>query len=225
MGKEINIALDGYAGCGKSTTARKVAAELGYLFLDTGSMYRAFTLRLQRAGVPPENLPGVQALLAETTLSFQLDTEGNRQTLLNGEVVDKELRSTAINRQVSEVAAIKTVRQAMVAQQQRIAQNGGVVMDGRDIGTVVLPNAELKVFMTASLGVRIQRRYEELTRNGNTVTHAEVREMLLHRDHIDTTRTESPLRRAKDARLLDTTAIPFEAQVETVLAWARALTG
>lgn len=217
---KINIALDGFAGCGKSTTARTVAARLGYLFLDTGSMYRAFTYHLQQHGISPEDVPAVEHLLQDTHLTFRLNEDGERECLLNGTLVNQELRTTAVNRQVSEVAAIKAVRMAMVAQQQRIATHRGVVMDGRDIGTVVLPDAELKVFMTASLGVRIQRRYEELTKSGNIVTIDEVRQMLLHRDHIDTTRITSPLRRAKDARLLDTTLLTFPQQVEQVMAWA-----
>ncbi len=221
--KKINIALDGYAGCGKSTTARRVARALGYLFLDTGAMYRAFTLNLQRNGVAPSDRLSVEALLLETTLSFRLTPAGERLTLLNGEVVDAELRTTAINSQVSEVAAIKTVRQAMVAQQQRIAEDKGVVMDGRDIGTVVLPTAELKVFMTASLEARVERRSAELRASGQAVVPTEVRRLLLHRDHIDTTREESPLRRAPDAHLLDTTAVTIDEQVDQVLAWAHGL--
>ncbi|MDX2063600.1 MAG: (d)CMP kinase [Bacteroidia bacterium] len=223
--KKINIALDGYAGCGKSTTARRVARALGYLFLDTGAMYRAFTLNLQRNGVAPSDRLSVEALLLETTLSFRLTPAGERLTLLNGEVVDAELRTTAINSQVSEVAAIKTVRQAMVAQQQRIAEGKGVVMDGRDIGTVVLPSAELKVFMTASLEARVERRSAELRASGQAVVPAEVRRLLLHRDHIDTTREESPLRRAADAHLLDTTTVTIDEQVDQVLAWAHGLLG
>lgn len=223
--KKINIALDGYAGCGKSTTARRVARALGYLFLDTGAMYRAFTLNLQRNGVAPSDRLSVEALLLETTLSFRLTPAGERLTLLNGEVVDAELRTTAINSQVSEVAAIKTVRQAMVAQQQRIAEGKGVVMDGRDIGTVVLPTAELKVFMTASLEARVERRSAELRASGQAVVPAEVRRLLLHRDHIDTTREESPLRRAADAHLLDTTTVTIDEQVDQVLAWAHGLLG
>jgi CMP/dCMP kinase len=218
----INIALDGYAGCGKSTTARQVAREMGYLFLDTGAMYRAFTLQLQRHGITPAEKPAVEEMLLQTTLSFRLTETGERRTLLNGEEVDAELRTAAINAQVSEVAAHKAVRVAMVAQQQRMADAKGVVMDGRDIGTVVLPQAELKIFMTASLEARIERRLAEVIATGQALTAAHIRSQLLHRDHIDTTRTESPLRRAPDAHLLDTTYLTIEAQVAQVRRWAHA---
>lgn len=222
--RKINIALDGYAGCGKSTTAQRVAQALGYVFIDTGSMYRAFTLYLLRENVPHTDLHMVQTLVPQAHISFRLNADtGKRETLLNGENVEAQIRSLEVSASVSEVSAIKAVRTSMVEQQRRMGMSKGVVMDGRDIGTVVFPDAELKVFMTASIEARIARRQAELEKMGHVVKLDELRHNIQHRDYLDTTRAESPLRRAPDARLLDNTEMGVEEQVSTVLAWANAL--
>lgn len=221
--QKINIALDGYAGCGKSTTAKQVAAALGYLFIDTGSMYRAFTLFLQRNDIPYTDVAAVTRALPDASIAFRIGPMGQRITTLNGADVEHEIRSIEVSRDVSEVATIAEVRHHLVAQQQAMGRNKGLVMDGRDIGTVVFPDAELKVFMTASLEARVQRRVAELAQLGLPVDEDDIRRNLLHRDEIDTTRVESPLRRAPDARLLDTTYLQIPDQVAQVLAWANEL--
>lgn len=222
--RKINIALDGYAGCGKSTTAERVARALGYIFIDTGSMYRAFTLYLLREGISHHDAQTIAAVVPHAQVSFRLNAHtGKRETILNHEPVEDKIRTLEVSAIVSEVSAHKAVRTSLVEQQRRLGREKGVVMDGRDIGTVVFPDAELKVFMTAALEARMQRRKRELEALGQLVDMGELRENLLHRDYLDTTRQESPLRRAPDARLLDTTDMTIDAQVETVVAWANEL--
>lgn len=221
--KKINIAIDGYAGCGKSTTAKAVAKKLGYLYIDSGSMYRAFTWHLLNQGVNFDDVDAILEQLADVTIGFEA-YEGTQEVTLNGEKVGKAIRSLEVSDKVSEVSTIKDVRRFMVAHQQSIGINKGIVMDGRDIGTVVFPKAELKIFMQASFEVRVARRILELQQNGQTrVTEEEVKENLRHRDYLDTTRAESPLRAAPDARLLDTTFFTFEQQVEQLIQWAEEL--
>ncbi len=222
--RRITIALDGYAGCGKSTTAKAVARSLHYLFLDSGAMYRAFTLHLMQQGISVTDIAAVEAALPQAHIELQLGADPEqRHVLLNGENVDVEIRMPEVSGLVSEVSAIAAVRHLMVAQQRRIGAQKGVVMDGRDIGTVVFPDAELKVFMSASIEARVLRRQGELERIGQHVDLAELRANLEKRDHIDSTRTEGPLRQAPDARVLDTTALTIGQQVEIVLDWAREL--
>lgn len=222
--RKINIALDGYAGCGKSTTAERVANRLGYIFIDTGSMYRAFTLYLLRESISHHDGQTIAAVVPHVHVSFRRNAHtGKRETILNDEPVEDRIRTLEVSAIVSEVSAHKAVRISLVEQQRRMGLGKGVVMDGRDIGTVVFPDAELKVFMSANLEARMQRRKRELESLGQVVDLDELRENLLHRDYLDTTRQESPLRRAPDARLLDTTNMTIDQQVETVLAWANEL--
>lgn len=221
--KPIVIAVDGFAATGKSTTARKVAERLGYTFIDTGAMYRAVTLYLQREGIQinAEN-PELEAALSRIFLDFRLNPEtGRRDMFLNGENVETDIRSLEVSAQVSEVAAISSIRRRLVAMQQEMGQQGGVVMDGRDIGTVVFPQAELKIFLTAQMEVRVQRRMSELTRKGKPADPDEVRSNLQHRDHIDSTRADSPLKKAEDAVEIDTTELSIPAQVDIVVEMAR----
>lgn len=224
--RKINIAIDGYSACGKSTTARLAARQLGYVFIDTGAMYRAVSLHFLRNGIPFENeTPELLDALAGIHLEFHLDQAGIPQMFLNGRDVEHEIRSQAVSQVVSEVSTLRSVRVAMVDQQRRMGEKKGVVMDGRDIGTVVFPDAELKIFMSASLAVRIRRRAAELAEKSIQMTDAEISENILHRDHIDSTRAESPLRKAADAIELDTTGLSIPQQVDFVVARAREIMG
>jgi len=220
--KPIVIAIDGYAGCGKSTTAKLLARELGYRFIDSGAMYRAFTLYLQRKGIAFSDASAVRQGLNEVSITFAFDLATlQNQVLLNGENVTETIRSPQVNAQVSEVSAIPFVRHAMVAQQQQLGADGAVVMDGRDIGTVVFPQAELKVFMSASMPARVMRRKLEYAAKGKDMNEDEIEQNLIHRDHLDSHRSEGPLRKAKDARTLDTSFLSIEDQVALVLQWAQ----
>ena len=222
--KKINIALDGYAGCGKSTTARLLASRLHYIFIDTGSMYRAFTLYLLEKKIPYTDLTAVLKAISDIKLSFQIHPETlHCEIFLNKSNVQSRIRTKEVSEIVSEVSTIKEVRHFLVEQQRQMGKSKGVVMDGRDIGTVVFPDAELKVFMMASLEARVARRKLEMKELGIRITEQELLENLQHRDYIDTTRDESPLRQATDAKLLDTTNLSIEQQVEQVLIWAQEL--
>ena len=216
---KIVIAIDGYSGTGKSTTAKRVAEALDYIFVDTGAMYRAVTLYLLRNGINVEQeTPELLEALDKIQLSFVYDPATKRSNIhLNGENVEGEIRSMEVSRWVSEVAAIPVVRRAMVKQQQAMGKEPGVVLDGRDIGTVVFPDADLKIFMTASLEKRIQRRKLQMKLKGVELSMDEIKENLQHRDHIDSTRSDSPLRRADDALVLDTTLMTIDQQVSFVL--------
>ncbi|MBC6697632.1 (d)CMP kinase [Hymenobacter puniceus] len=216
--RKIVIAIDGYSSCGKSTTAKAVAAELGYAYIDTGAMYRAVTLYLLEHDIAFDDLPGVERALHELHITFKRNRKTGRNELcLDGTIREDEIRQMRISNLVSEVSGIPAVRHAMVAQQQRMARKRGVVMDGRDIGTTVFPDAEVKVFMTAEVLTRAERRQEELAVKGEQVAVEEIVENLRKRDHLDSTRTESPLRRAPDAVLLDTTHMMIDEQVDFVL--------
>ncbi|MBD2715873.1 (d)CMP kinase [Microvirga sp. STR05] len=216
--KKIVIAIDGYSSCGKSTTAKAVAAELGYAYIDTGAMYRAVTLYLLEHDIAFDNLPQIEQALHEMHISFKRNRKTGRNELcLDGQIREDEIRQMRISNLVSEVSSIPAVRHAMVAQQQRMGRKRGVVMDGRDIGTTVFPDAEVKVFMTAEVVTRAERRQEELAVKGEQVAVEEIVENLRKRDHLDSTRTESPLRRATDAVLLDTTHMMIDEQVDFVL--------
>ena len=217
--KNLVIAIDGYSSCGKSTTAKAVAAELHYAYLDTGAMYRGVTLFLLENSIAFDNLPRIeQALHDDIHISFRRNRRSGRNELcLNEQVREDDIRQMRISNAVSEVSVIKQVRHAMVAQQQRLGRRRGVVMDGRDIGTTVFPDAEVKIFMTAEVEIRARRRQEELAAKGEYVALEAIIDNLRKRDHIDSTRAESPLRRAADAVLLDTTHITITEQVDFVL--------
>lgn len=218
MVKKIVIALDGHSSCGKSTTAKRVAAELGYAYIDTGAMYRAVTLYVLRHHVSLTNPKEVSDALANIDISFHYNPKnGRNETYLNGLNVEDEIRKMYISSQVSEVSVVPQVRHAMVAQQQKMGRRRGVVMDGRDIGTAVFPDAEVKIFMTADVETRSRRRQQELLAKNQLVNLDEIRENLQKRDHIDSTRAESPLRRATDAALLDTSHMTIDEQVDFVM--------
>lgn len=210
------IAIDGYSSCGKSTLAKALAKRLQYLYIDSGAMYRAVTLYFLRNGVPYSDNVRVAEALGNIHIDFEVGPEGT-MILLNGEDVTDEIRQMYVSDAVSEVSAIKAVRLAMVAQQQRLGQDKDTVMDGRDIGTTVFPDADLKIFMTADPKVRAERRYRELINKGEKVNLEEVFENLAHRDFIDTTREESPLVRAPDAVVLDNTDLNEQEQLQFVL--------
>ena len=215
MEKRIIVAIDGHSSCGKSTMAKRLAEQIGYAYIDTGAMYRAVTLYALRQGLISGNEID-QASLAQAlptlSITFQRSDEGVNLTLLNGEVIESAIRSTEVSSHVSLVSSLAFVRHAMVDQQRRAGADKGVVLDGRDIGTVVFPHAELKIFLTASPQVRAERRWRELIAKGEQITVDAVETDLIRRDHLDSTRAESPLRRADDALLLDNSAMTIEQQ-------------
>lgn len=217
----IIVAIDGFSSCGKSTTARKVAENLGYAYVDTGAMYRAVTLYFVQHHVTLTNPREVAGALAGISVTFRRNPHNQaNETFLNGLNVEDEIRKMHISEKVSQVSAIPGVRKAMVAQQQLMGREKGLVMDGRDIGSVVFPKAELKVFMTADPLIRAQRRQSELLAKGEMVELREIVENLQKRDFLDTTRQESPLVRAEDAILLDNSFLTFEEQVDLITGWA-----
>ncbi|MCI5080479.1 MAG: (d)CMP kinase [Saprospiraceae bacterium] len=213
---QIVIAIDGHSSCGKSTLAKQLAKELQYIYVDTGAMYRAVTLFFIENKVPLDQAEQVQSALHQINISFQPSPQGN-QTILNGQNVEEQIRQMAVSEKVSDVAAISAVRKEMVAQQQRMGQEKGVVMDGRDIGTVVFPDAELKIFLTASIEERTRRRFEELKAKQTDITFEEVKNNLIKRDHIDSTRVDSPLKQANDAVLIDNTKLDRTEQLQLAL--------
>ena len=213
--KKITIAIDGHSSCGKSTMAKDLAREVGYVYVDTGAMYRAVTLYALRHDLFGADGSIKEAELATAMPSIVIDqrlVDGRTTTFLNGEDVEREIRSLEVSNHVSPVAALPFVRTALVAQQQRMGENGGIVMDGRDIGTTVFPNAELKIFVTASAEVRAQRRYDELKQKGMEADYDDILKNVQERDYIDSHRDVSPLRQADDALLLDNSAMTIEEQ-------------
>lgn len=216
MEKKIIIAIDGHSSSGKSTMAKDLAREIGYIYIDTGAMYRAVTLYCLRKGYIQGDTIQEEALKADLDqmdISFRYNAEtGRPDTYLNGEKVEKEIRSMEVADKVSLIAALGFVRRAMVAKQQEMGKAKGIVMDGRDIGTVVFPEAELKVFVTASPEVRARRRLEELQAKGEQTTYEEVLANVKKRDYIDSTREESPLRQAPDALVLDNSEMTIPEQ-------------
>lgn len=219
---KITIAIDGYSSCGKSTMAKDLAREIGYIYIDSGAMYRAVTLYcIQQQLFDADNQINVQQLqndIDKIKISFQLDPQTQRpQTYLNGVNVEKEIRTMEVSSRVSPVAALGFVRKALVRQQQEMGKAKGIVMDGRDIGTTVFPDAELKIFVTASAEVRAQRRYEEITAKDENASFEEILANVKERDHIDETREVSPLRRADDALLLDNSHLTIEEQKQWLL--------
>ena len=216
--KQLVIAIDGYSSCGKSTTAKAVAALLHYAYVDTGAMYRGVTLYLLENHIAFDNLPRIEQALQEIHITFRRNRRtGRNELFLNGANREDDIRQMLISNSVSEVSVIPMVRHAMVAQQQRMGRKRGMVMDGRDIGTTVFPDAEVKIFMTAEIVLRAQRRQDELAEKGEIVALEDIVENLRKRDYLDSTRAESPLRRASDAVLLDTTHITISEQVDFVL--------
>lgn len=219
--KRINIAIDGFSACGKSTLAKALAKKLNYVFIDSGAMYRGVTLFAIENNIIQGDSIDVKKLVAQLTnivISFgTADNNGNRSLLLNGIDVSEKIRSIAVAQKVSEIAAIKEVRVALVKQQQQIGETGGVIMDGRDIGTVVFPTAELKLFLTADSNIRTQRRFDEMQAKGDATSFEAIAENLAHRDHLDKTRKESPLVQAEDAIVLDNSHLNQEEQLLFVM--------
>ena len=214
--KKITIAIDGHSSCGKSTMAKDLARRIGYVYIDTGAMYRAVTLFAMRHNLIANGQVDAAKLQEEMDnihISLRLNPETQRpDTYLNGECVEREIRTMEVSRHVSLIAALPFVRSAMVEMQREMGKEKGVVMDGRDIGTVVFPHAELKIFVTASAEVRAQRRYDELTAKGEKCNYEEILENVKERDHIDSTRETSPLRQAEDAFVLDNTHMTIPEQ-------------
>ncbi len=215
MSGMITIAIDGFSSSGKSTMARKLAATIGYRYIDSGAMYRAVTLYALRHGWVSDEGVDTESLtkaLQEINIDFMPQPDGSQHTILNGEDVENLIRGIEVSESVSPVAAVPEVRHALVAMQQRLGQGGGIVMDGRDIGTTVFPDAELKIYVDASAETRARRRYDEMTAKGIDVDYNEILANVRNRDHIDTTRAESPLRKADDAILLDNSDMTREEQ-------------
>lgn len=220
--QKIIIAIDGFSSCGKSTLAKAMAKNLEYVFIDTGAMYRAVALFFLRAGIDFDNTSDIAAALNKITLQFKYNPATLQSDMyLNEENVEQEIREMRVSQKVSEVAAIALVRDFAVAQQQAMGVSKGIVMDGRDIGTVVFPKAELKIFVTASPEIRVQRRFWELSAKNPAITVEEIAENLQHRDLIDTTREHSPLKQADDALVLDNSNISREEQLTIALQWAK----
>lgn len=215
------IAIDGPAGAGKSTVARRVAAALGYLYVDTGAMYRAMTLKVLMHGVDPADRERVAQLARETDIALMTGPDGAPQVVLDGVDVTKRLRQPEIDLAVSTVAAVPEVRERLLSVQRRLAERGGVVLEGRDTGTHVAPDADLKVFLTASPAERARRRYRELVAAGHRTTLDEVERELRRRDEQDMTRAAAPLQRAPDAIELDTTGRSIDAVVDEILRYCR----
>jgi cytidylate kinase len=219
--KKIIIAIDGYSSCGKSTVAKEIARQLNYIFIDSGAMYRAVTLFCLRNGLLVDgivDLPALQDKLGSIHVSFIYNpATSHNDVCLNGENVEQEIRQLAVAQHVSQVAAIAGVRQLLVAQQQEMGRSKGIVMDGRDIGTVVFPEAELKIFMTADARIRALRRYDEMVAKNEPVNFEEILKNITERDRYDESRAESPLRRAKDAIVLDNSIMTREEQFQWIL--------
>lgn len=220
--KKIVIAIDGYSSCGKSTMAKNLARQLGYVYVDTGAMYRAVTLyalRHQLFKADGEvDAASLQRAMPDIRISFQFNAQtGKPDTYLNDELVEQEIRTMQVSERVSKIAALPFVRTALVAQQQRMGVDKGIVMDGRDIGTVVFPHAELKIFVTASAEVRAQRRYDELQQKGMPARYDDILKNVQERDYIDSHREVSPLRKADDAIELDNSNLTIDEQQQWLL--------
>lgn len=223
--KKITIAIDGYSSTGKSTVAKQLADWLDYIYVDTGAMYRAVTLFAMNKGLISDGFFDKESLIAklnEVNISFTRDTDsGKAEVCLNGKNVEKFIRNLEVSSFVSPIATISEVRAKLVEQQQKMGYQKGIVMDGRDIGTVVFPNAELKIFMTASAEERAQRRFNELLQRGDNVSYTSVLANVVERDTIDTTRDDSPLVKAQDAIVIDNTETNVEDQFHTILQLAK----
>ena len=223
--KKIIITIDGWSSCGKSTLAKQLAKALNYIYVDSGAMYRAITLFFLRNHVDWTDSTEVKKALDDISLEFVYNSKSERSEIfLNGENVEYIIRDLVVAEKVSDVAAIKEVRDYAVAQQQKMGKNRGIVMDGRDIGTVVFPDAELKIFMTADNAVRVERRFQELYEKNPNITIEEIKNNVELRDYIDSHREVSPLRRADDAIILDNTNLTEKEQFHKALKWALAHT-
>ena len=214
--KKIIIAIDGHSSCGKSTLAKSLAKELDYIYVDTGAMYRAVTLYFIQNNIDLNDSRQVEKSLLDINIRFQKSGDITH-TFLNDKDVEFDIREMRVSNKVSEVAEISKVRKVLVREQQQMGIDKGLVMDGRDIGTVVFPDAELKIFLTASIDVRTQRRFDELNQKGMEVDYKTVEKNLNHRDHIDSTRQDSPLKQAVDAILIDNSELDKEKQLAMVL--------
>ncbi len=217
---KITIAVDGHSSCGKSTVAKEIAASFGLIYIDTGAMYRAVTLFALQNGLIDGDLvdsEGLQASMDSINIELRKNSNGNIETFLNGQNIEKEIRQIEVSSKVSAVSSLPFVRRKMVKIQQEMGRNGGVILDGRDIGTVVFPNADLKIFMTAAPEIRAMRRFEEMQQKGEKVTYEEILENVKSRDHADSTRKESPLVKADDALLLDNSHLNREEQMSWIL--------
>ena len=222
MRRKINIAIDGHSSCGKGTLAKNLAKELDYQFIDSGAMYRSVTLYLMNEEISLEEVEANPSVLNAIHIEFKFDPmRGFYNTHLNGENVEREIRGMEVSSRVSEVSALGAVRSFLVAKQQEMGEEKGVVMDGRDIGTVVFPDAELKIFMTALPEVRAKRRYLELKEKGIEANLDEIYQNILHRDKYDSTREISPLMQAPDAIVLNNTEMTREEQTRIALTWAK----
>lgn len=221
MRQKIIIAIDGYSSCGKSTLAKQLASALHYVYVDSGAMYRAITLYFLRNGINLKKEKNIAEALNNIHLSFSFDNNTDKSIIyLNDENVEAEIRDMLISEKVSEVAAIKAVRTFAVDQQRKIGKEKGIVMDGRDIGTTVFPKAELKIFMTADIAIRVERRFKELYEANKNITIEEVKNNLEMRDYIDSNREVSPLRKADDAHMLDNSNLTMAQQLKIALSWA-----
>ncbi len=220
--KKIIITIDGWSSCGKSTLARQLAKSLGYIYVDSGAMYRAITLYFLRNHIDWTNKTEVQSALKNITLEFNYNPKSEKSEIyLNGENVEYVIRDLVIAEKVSDVAAIKEVREFAVSQQRQMGQEKGIIMDGRDIGTVVFPNAELKIFMKADNAVRVERRFKELYEKNPNITLDEIKSNLEMRDYIDSHREISPLLQAKNAFVLDNTNMSEEEQLRKAMKWVK----
>ncbi len=221
MQKKIIIAIDGFSSCGKSTLAKAMAKALEYVFVDTGAMYRAIALYFLRNNIAFNDTASIEAALHAIELRFRYNSVSQKSDMyLNGENVEQEIREMKVSQKVSEVASIAAVRDFAVAQQQAMGIDKGIVMDGRDIGTVVFPNAELKLFVTADPAIRLERRYQELLQTNPAILREEVAANLQQRDLMDSTRAHSPLKQAEDALVLDNTNLDRVQQFELAMQWA-----
>jgi len=226
MGKKIIIAIDGWSSCGKSTLAKELAKELGFLYVDSGAMYRAITLYFLRNHVDWTDKTEVKKALKEISLEFVYNNNSQQSEMhLNGENVEYVIRDLVVAEKVSDVAAIKEVRKFAVEQQQVMGKKKGIIMDGRDIGTVVFPKAELKIFLTADNAVRVERRFKELFDKNPNITIEEVKANLEMRDYIDSNREESPLRKADDAILVDNTNLTAKETIQKVMQVVKKIIG
>lgn len=221
--KRINIAIDGYSSCGKSTLAKQLAAHFEYTYIDSGAMYRAVTLFAMERGLIKDNFlmrDDLVKVLNQIEISFKFNSNTSKsETYLNGKNVEKKIRGMDVSSHVSVVSLVKEVRQKLISLQQQLGINKGIIMDGRDIGTAVFPDAELKLFMTAENETRVKRRYDELRNKGLHVTLEEVQQNISSRDHQDTTREENPLVKANDAVVLDNTDLSPEEQFNLAKSW------
>ena len=216
MAKTVTIAIDGPAGAGKSTIARKLAAELGYYYVDTGAIYRTVAYFLDLLGISPKDLDGVSRYIDELTVEIEYDEEGKQHMIMNGMDVTDEIRTPDISQKASLVSAHAVVRDMLLDMQRDVAKKHNVIMDGRDIGTVVLPRATVKIFLTASAEVRAQRRCDELLAKGQKANLAQVLKEIQQRDHQDMTRAVAPLKQAKDAVKVDTSDLDIEGVVAAI---------